>query len=381
MKNFFKVVKYIILNIFVVLPVFIVAKISKIFIRDMWLVSECGNFARDNGYWFFKYVRDNYPKQKVVFVINFKSPDYEKVKKLGNVCNFQSFKHLFYYFLCSKEITAFPDSKPKKYLIRKIFNTNTYFLQHGIIKDLTCYTAENFKFKMFVTTAKPEYDYIIKTHGFNKDVVKMVGLARFDQLLNFNVVKNQVLIMPTWRSYLANVSDEEFYNSVYFKNWFNLLNNEELINYIEKNDIKIIFYVHRMLQKYSHLFRSKSKNVVIANQNEYDVQTLLKSSQLLITDYSSVFFDFAYMNKPVLWYIFDEKEVNEKHHGKGYFDYHDNILGKCFENEDQIVKELKQIHKNNFELTKEEKENNDKFFPLRDGKNCERTYQEIKRVK
>ena len=47
-----------VLACFVFLFMLPAALIAKIFIRNFWLVGEEKNEARDNGYWFFKYVRE-----------------------------------------------------------------------------------------------------------------------------------------------------------------------------------------------------------------------------------------------------------------------------------------------------------------------------------
>ena len=44
-------------------------------------------------------------------------------------------------------------------------------------------------------------------------------------------------------------------------------------------------------------FQTSSDNIILADWKNYDIQELLKESAFLITDYSSVFMDFAYMRK------------------------------------------------------------------------------------
>lgn len=62
--------------------------------KDAWLICERGTEARDNGYWMFKYIREKHPEQKVYYIINKKNKiDYEKVKKLGEVIEYNSFQH------------------------------------------------------------------------------------------------------------------------------------------------------------------------------------------------------------------------------------------------------------------------------------------------
>ena len=48
---------------------------------------------------------------------------------------------------------------------------------------------------------------------------------------------------------------------------------------------------------------------------------------LLVTDYSSVFFDVAFLRKPVVYYQFDEEEFRKYHYQKGYFDFRRDGFG------------------------------------------------------
>ena len=84
------------LSAFLLFLVIIPALITKIFIRDFWLICEDKNEARDNGYWFFKYLKEKQPKQKCAYAINKKSVDYNKVKDLGKVISYSSISHWFW---------------------------------------------------------------------------------------------------------------------------------------------------------------------------------------------------------------------------------------------------------------------------------------------
>ena len=101
-----------ILSLFLLFIVFPFAIVSKIFIRGFWLVTEDENEARDNGYWFFKWVRENRKKQKIAYAINKKSVDYKKVKNLGKVISFGSISHWFWYIVADKNISSQKGGKP-----------------------------------------------------------------------------------------------------------------------------------------------------------------------------------------------------------------------------------------------------------------------------
>ena len=104
-----------------------------------------------------------------------------------------------------------------------------------------------------------------------------------------------------------NHSDEDcFVKSDYYLNFSAILSNQRVIELLELYDYELVFYPHYEMQKYIHLFQSCHERVKIAKFSCYDVQTLLKDSALLITDYSSVAFEFAYMKKPLIYFQFDK---------------------------------------------------------------------------
>ena len=82
------------------------AYITKLFIKNVWLVEEDDNEARDNGYWLYRYIRLYHPEQKCYFVLNKKSPDFKKVDYLGKTIQPNSFSHWFWYLVASKNISS-----------------------------------------------------------------------------------------------------------------------------------------------------------------------------------------------------------------------------------------------------------------------------------
>ena len=239
-----------------------------------------------------------------------------------------------------------------------------------------CYYQENSQFDLFFCGAKPEFDFVSQNFHYRNGEVRYTGLARFDALHN---VKPQrvILIMPTWRRWLANLDLDEAAESEYVKRWNGLINNQNLIKISEQHNVKVIFYLHELMQKKVCLFSSSSKNIIVGNHHEYDVQTLIKESSLLITDYSSVHFDFAYMNKPVLYYQFDYERFFQSHLEKGWFDYQNTGYGECVHSEDDLLNCINYYVMNEFRIKPEYELRIRDVFPLHDDNNCERIYREI----
>lgn len=351
-----------------------------------WLICERGDDAQDNGFRFYEYLIENHPEIKPVYLIKKNSKDYEKVCHIGKTVEFGTFKHLLmcigYPVKISSHLFGYaPWVQLALYYRRHKTNDKHIFLQHGITKNTHegLYGDVCKSLDLFVCGAKPEYMAIKNTFHFDSDVPKYTGFARYDKLVDI-CTNNQLLFMPTWRVNLSGLSEEEFFKADFYREWSNLLNSSALIAICKKNGLIIKFYLHYMLQPYSHLFESNEVVKVIKFGQE-EVQTLLKESKLLVTDFSSVFFDFAYMKKPVLYFQFDEGTFYDEHYKKGYFDYRDNGFGPVYLETNELVKHIIFYIESNFAIEPRFKERMESFFELRDQHNCDRIYDAIMAIK
>lgn len=393
LKKFKDSLKYIklkdILAVFIfilmIIPSLCFRLINKIKKRRLLLVTEDGHTARDNGYHFYKYIKTNHPEDYCFYVIDKKSEGYDKVKEYGNIIQYGSLKHWLYYLSANYNISNHKNGNPNAplfYVIHVILGlyNNRVFLQHGItINDGIWLYYKNTKFKYFICGAKKEYEFISEKFGYPEGNVIYTGFPRFDNLYNNNVNKKQILIMPTWRNWLSRETNAlgekyEFRETDYYKNWNSFLNNSRFIKFIEKNNLQVLFYPHINMQKFLKDFNVKSKNIKITS-TKTDIQKVLKESAIMITDYSSVFMDFAYMCKPILFYQFDYNDFRQKQYGEGYYNYKDG-LGISVEKCDDLVDELIKLYEKGLN-NKYLKKMND-FFELKDQKNCERIYQYLK---
>lgn len=351
---------------------------------DTWLISERGNDARDNGYWFYKYMRENHPEIPVKYIITKDSADYSKINE-KDVIEYRSKKH-YYYFLYSKylisaEIMGFSPNERLYYRLNKYgilkIKGKTIFLQHGITKDYNPYMSkENAKLDMFVCGAIPEHEYMLEKYGYNENEAVLTGFARFDNLKDTQ--EKIILIMPTWRKwlkYLDSLKTTDFYNR-----YMDILNDPEIIKLLEEKGYKIIFYPHVILQKFIIEFNSTSNSVIMAPFSDYDVQDLLKRSSLLVTDYSSVAFDYAYMKKKVLYYHFDVEQYRKEQYSDGYYSYENDGFGPVCYDSETIKNYIKSFLNDSHYLDKYD-ERISKFFDNSDTNNCERIYEKILKLK
>lgn len=362
----------------ILIPSLIYKLILKLSRKSIWLIYETKTTACDNGYYLFKYIRKNHPSDLVYYAIDKNSHDYSKVSKLGNIVNWGSLKHYIYY-LVARKITTNELSSPAPHLFNfmhvylNIYNDRV-FLQRGItssnVKNLH---YNKTKFKLFVCGAEKEYEYIKNNYHYPDNFVKYLGFPRFDNFNN-NIPKKQILIMPTYRKYIKN----DFTNTTYYKKWNSLLNNINFIELLEKNDITVYFYMHKTMSKYTSKFNTKSNNIKIVTSA--DVNELLKESSLLITDYSSVYMDFAYMNKPIIYYQFDNVEYNNNGNEYGYFKFSKDAFGKIVIDEEDLIKKIEAYIILNYRLEKVYLDRMNEFFKEKDDLNSKRVYEAIKNM-
>ena len=129
-----------VLHVWKLLPALIAAFFYRLGCRNLWIVSEAKNEARDNGYWFFKYVREMHPEQPCLYAIAKTSPDYHKVADLGRTVGYGSLKHWICYFASSVKVSSQKAGNPNAAIfypleIYGIIKNKRVFLQHGITKD------------------------------------------------------------------------------------------------------------------------------------------------------------------------------------------------------------------------------------------------------
>ncbi|NFO47805.1 hypothetical protein FDB40_12865 [Clostridium botulinum] len=204
--------------------------------------------------------------------------------------------------------------------------------------------------------------------GADKEKVIVTGFPRYDEW-NSNSrperIKN-ILIMPTWRDWY--ITENIRWNDTHmFKEYSNLLNEMDKLAIRKKINIKCI--LHPALDKFygkTNLFNLKNIKIITSMES---IQELLKESDLLITDYSSIYWDFVYMKKNVILYWFDYDEYKSKRGLIADKTLTKNIVYKF----DEMIKIINEKIENIYT------ENNDanRYFDWFDNENCQRIYEII----
>jgi len=292
--------------------------------KDIWLISDRVNKADDNGEAIFRYINSERIKHvKTYFVIDRNSSDYVKIKAIGNTIQHFSFKHKFLHLLSTVIVSSHGDDyvtnpfQKYYYLYRDLMQKPKYiFLQHGVTKDdLSDWLNKyNKNISGFVTSAKPEYQSILTyPYYYTTKLIWLTGFPRHDRL--YNDEKRYVAIMPTWRKDLMgelsptsgkwNCSNS-FKQSEFYLSYNTFINNKKLLRALREYGYKLLFMPHPNLMPYMDMFDSNNDVLFLELDKQY--RTIFAESNLIVTDYSSVAFDFAYLRKPVIYFHFDKDD-------------------------------------------------------------------------
>lgn len=362
--------------------------------KNIWLVYEkFSNYAQDNGYYFFKYCMENLTdeqKKNIFYVIDKRSPDYKNIQKYHkNVVQFMSMKHMMYCL--TMKICIASDSKPHLYkwrstpsfIVNGINRKKELFLQHGVTALKKVHTLFGKKgssaMTYFVTTGKVEQEIAVNELLYTEETAPITGFARWDALVNKENKEDRfILVMPTWRSWLEDVTDEEFMQSDYYNRYTSLLKSPELARILKEGKTRVVFYIHPKFAGYIENFKDMvSENITYIPFGQEPLNELMMKCSLLITDYSSVCWDVYYLDKPVLFYQFDYDKYSVAH--GSYINMETSLFGNRSTEEKDLIKDIEHFVKNGFVENEKDRLDAPKYFEYRDNNNSKRIYEFLKK--
>ncbi|MCL2487838.1 MAG: CDP-glycerol glycerophosphotransferase family protein [Oscillospiraceae bacterium] len=402
-KNLRKVKKYVraadIADLLIVLLSWLPGKLLRLRKRHIWLVSERPEEARDNGYWFFRYVRENHPHLPVYYPIRFSAADArERIFPLGNAIRYGGFRHHMYFWAAEKNISAhigngFPAPFIcRLFLMRGRYSFQNIFLQHGVILNKAPFLmADQNRIDLFITSTPAETAFVVQELGYPAGRVVCVGLCRYDGLFSPPARPGRILLLPTWRWRLSpekGESPKAAYKRIaasgYVRTLQTLINDPGLEEFLAECGLELVFLLHPQMQPFRDCFSAVSPRIRLVSPvppEQADIQTALRESAFLITDYSSISADFAYMRKPLLYYQFDEAAFREQHYPEGYFDYRRDGYGPVVTAAAEVTAVLRQAYRSGFVMPEPFRQRAEKDFIFNDREYCRRNFEAVRDFK
>jgi CDP-glycerol glycerophosphotransferase (TagB/SpsB family) len=362
--------------------------------RPIWMYLDKIYKGGDSSEYLYKYASAQNDGIRHYYLVDKKASDYERLKKEGyHPLVRGSIKHRLVFLLSdmmvisNSTVFAFNNfGMVNSSYIRDLVDFHVCCVQHGMsvqkiavaqnrLRDNTrlYFCASRYELK---NLSRPIYDYM----GFN--ALKLTGVPRYDGLVDKR--QKQIMISPTWRMQAAvpvrtNEGEQRDYNplfkeSTYFKVFNSLINDPRLIEAAKKYGYRIKYVLHPIVSAQSGDFDHNDYVDIIPAVGDMSYEKMFCESSLMVTDFSGIQFDFAYMRKPLVY--LHHKDIPQ-HYEEGSFFYDTMAFGEICHDNDELIDVLCDYMANGCQMKEEYVRRADDFFYYDDHNNCARIYKEM----
>ncbi|MFC7394688.1 CDP-glycerol glycerophosphotransferase family protein [Scopulibacillus cellulosilyticus] len=352
-----------------------------------------GKQYSDNPRAIFEYLQENYPGYKMYWSVDkrhvhtFENINVKYVKKF-------SIRWLFlmararYWVINTRMPLWLP--KPKHTVFLQTWHGTPLKRLASDMEEVHMPGTNTKKYKRNFTREANRWDYLVSPNAystiifrrafrFNNEMIE-TGYPRNDYLFtnnnpetinhlkskyNIPLDKKVVLYAPTWR-------DDQFYGKGRYKFDLDL----DLAKMREQlgNDYIVILRMHYLVAENFDL--TPYKGFAFDFSNHEDIRDLYLVADLLITDYSSVFFDYANLRRPIIFYCYDIERYRTKLRGF-YFDIEKNAPGPLVKTTEAVIEAINGFEAKQFALPETFERFYQRFCYLESGESSKKVVEEV----
>lgn len=350
---------------------------------NIWVFgSGNGNTYSENSRALFEYVSKNQKSIQTVWLTNKKELRNTIRSKGYNAHTFYSFSGIKYAILAESLVisNSFLDIS----LVSYIFSRRKKIIQlwHGtplkVLENMKWNPMKRVLINMFLKVIGRECDIVfsatdqnvdayIRNFNVDKTKIKITGQPRNDFLFSkVQSEKTDVWYVPTFREFDSSYDGFAAYG-------FNIKVMDEFLG---KNNARLNLKLHPVdagkFNNYAQQFKDLS-NIRVVNPDNFYLE--LSSASVLLTDYSSVYFDFLLLDRPIIFTAFDLKRYKEVRNF--YYDYDSVTPGRKAANWNEVMLELKRLFDGKDSWKAQRRVINDRFNKYKDNNSSERAYKEV----
>lgn len=275
----------------------------------------------DNTKFLFEYMIKNCSYLTVKYVVNDDMLRYELIQKYGNhFIETNSLRGMFYALFAKVWILNALELPVSGVFLK--FRRKVVLLTHGVTSKQTGLAEKKVSILKqlyysiirtnlsYVLTTCSEFKNVVASHfGISEKQMIVSGFPRFDSLLRNEYVKlrkeeneTSVLYAPTWRHY----ADVKLFP-------FEDFNKSELEQFCTARNIKFYIRVHpRFENNIPEKIRNLSFVKIFSGSQFPDINDYLPNFDMMITDYSSIFYDFMILDRPLFFFMYDIEEYEKE---------------------------------------------------------------------
>lgn len=360
--------------------------------QDHWVVFESflGKNYSDSPKYIYKYLLENYgDKYRYIWIIND-----TKTEIPGNPVKVKRFSLKYFYYMTRAKYWVNNMRQPVWYEKRD----SQVLLEtwHGtplkrLVFDMDDVYSASPTYKRQVYSQSRFWDYLISANPFSTEVFQSCFLYEKDKILESGYPRNDILYAPDKDQIAADLKkklgipadkktilyaptwrDDEFYDKGQYK--FKLKLDMDYLRKELGDEYVILLRTHYFIADAIDVTGMEDFVFNVCKYN--DIAELYLISDICITDYSSVFFDYANLRRPILYFTYDLEKYRDVLRGF-YISIEDDVPGPLLFTNEEIVDAVKNIE----QVNEKYKERYDKFYDrfccFDDGHASERVVKQV----
>jgi CDP-glycerol glycerophosphotransferase len=340
----------------------------------------------------YEYIKENHPEYKLYWSIDPRFSDNFTELDLKPVNRF-SIKWMFlmarakYWVTNSRMPIWIP--KPKHTIYLQTWHGTPLKKLANDIEEVHMPGTNTKQYKSNFHMESRRWDYLVSPNAYSTEIFKRAfefnetiiesGYPRNDILysgnknklsdeiktkLNLPLNKKVILYAPTWR-------DNQYFEVGKYK--FDLQMDLGKMKENLGEDYVIVLRMHYLVAE--NLDLSLFSGFAYDFSNYGDIRDLYLISDLLITDYSSVFFDYSNLRRPILFFVYDIDNYRDDIRGF-YFDLSKEAPGPLITTTEELINEIKEIDKN-FTISESYQRFYEKFCYLENGSSTKKVVETL----
>ena len=349
-----------------------------------------GKSYSDSPKYIYEYMLENKKDYKFIWVMN------KPVKIPGNPETVKRFSLKYYYYLARAKYVVSNVRMPNSYIKRdgqsylQTWHGTPLKRLAGDMADVHMPGTNSARYKRNFNRETDKWDYLIAPNQYSSDIFRrafwfnntmlQTGYPRNDILTNRNdeetmkrlkrriylpTNKKIILYAPTWR-------DDEYYKVGKYRFDLNL----DLHRMKEQFGDEYIILLRMHYVVASNIDLTDLEGFAYDVSKYSDVSELYLMSDILITDYSSVFFDYANLKRPILFYTYDIEKYQGQLRGF-YIDMETELPGPLLMNNDQVLDAIENIDEVSEKYKERYEKFHERFCSWDDGRSSEKVVDAV----
>ena len=373
--------------------------------NPVWLAHDKMYSAGDCGEYMYRYLEDHRKGVVPYYAINADAPEVAALRDRGSrLVHPGTLRHRLIYLHAQVLFTTHGNPAAYNALggnagagYRDLLSARIVCIQHGLtMQDIAGFMhRSHVGIERYYCASQHEIANLEQPeYGYSSDQLALTGIPRYDGL--HSAPERRVLLAPTWRPEFAGAAtalntrrpvSPDFLDTPFFRLYTRVLTDPRLLACAAETGYTMDFVLHPYLAANAdvlsrHLARETSAQGpfgarvrVVVTGVEAPYETLLEQADLMVTDFSGVQYDFAYMGKPVVYFHPDEIP---SHYGHGAMDYANMGFGEITTTAEGLVEVLSDYMRRDCAIADVYRARIEAFFEYRDDQNCARILADLK---